>query len=150
MKQIRLTVDSVNQLEDVALKLLSEYPSSKVFALHGSMGAGKTTFVHALCKLLKVKNVVCSPTFTIINEYPDFEGNSIYHFDFYRLKNSREAFDIGASEYLLSGNYCFVEWPEMAGAILPEDTIHVTILHGDTHSQRVFLLGTEMVTPLDE
>ena len=98
-----------------------------VFALHGEMGAGKTTFVHALCDELGVQNAVSSPTFSIINEYTTAAGKTIYHLDLYRLKSVQEAIDVGVEDCFYSGNLCLVEWPEIAPAIFPEDTLHVHI-----------------------
>ena len=95
------------------------------------MGAGKTTFIKALCNCLEVKDVVQSPTFSIINEYKTRLGESVFHFDFYRIKNLEEVFDIGYEEFFYSGCYCFIEWPDRIEAILPENTVKVTIT-GDT------------------
>jgi tRNA threonylcarbamoyladenosine biosynthesis protein TsaE len=106
---------------------LQAFPDSRVFAFFGSMGAGKTTFIKAICAELGVEDIVQSPTFSIINEYKTRSGESIYHFDFYRIKKIGEVFDIGYEDYLYSGNYCFIEWPELIGPLLPDDTIRVHI-----------------------
>ena len=98
------------------------------------MGMGKTTFIKELCRQLGVDGVVSSPTFSIVNEY-DSKGESIYHFDFYRLKNEQEAYDFGYEEYFYSGNYCFVEWPEKIENLLPEDAVLISIT-GDEHGNR--------------
>lgn len=113
-----------------ALEILREAEPHRVFAFDGSMGAGKTTFIKKLCEEMGTMDVVNSPTFAIVNVY-DVEQpyrGEVYHFDCYRLKDIREAMDLGAEEYLYSGNYCFVEWPEMIEAILPEDTVWVKII----------------------
>lgn len=103
----------------------------KVFAFDGHMGAGKTTFIKQLCEDLHSEDIVNSPTFAIVNvyDYPSADGqrHDIYHFDCYRIKDIREALDFGAEEYLYSDEYCFIEWPEMIEAILPEDTVYIHI-----------------------
>ena len=99
----------------------------KVFAFYGKMGAGKTTFIKALCEVLGVKDVITSPTFAIINEYTDGNNNPIYHFDFYRIKKLEEVYDMGYEDYFYSGNLCLLEWPELVEDVLPENVIKVTI-----------------------
>jgi tRNA threonylcarbamoyladenosine biosynthesis protein TsaE len=118
---------SLADLDATAKEFLIDFSSSRIFAFHGELGAGKTTFIKALCAELGVKDAMSSPSFSLVNEYHDANGNPIYHFDLYRLKSPEEAFDIGMEEYLYSGNYCFVEWPERAEELLPEETVHVTI-----------------------
>ena len=112
-----------------ALEILKACEPHRVFAFDGQMGAGKTTFIKKLCEEMGTVDVVNSPTFAIVNVY-DVEQpyrGEVYHFDCYRLKDIREALDFGAEEYLYSGNYCFIEWPEMIEAILPEDTVWIKI-----------------------
>ena len=112
-----------------ALEILKACEPHRVFAFDGQMGAGKTTFIKKLCEEMGTVDVVNSPTFAIVNVY-DVEQpyrGEVYHFDCYRLKDIREAIDFGAEEYLYSGNYCFIEWPEMIEAILPDDTIWIKI-----------------------
>ena len=94
------------------------------------MGAGKTTFIKAICRVIGVVDVVQSPTFSIINEYKTPGGESVYHFDFYRIKKTEEAFDIGYEDYIYSGSYCFIEWPELIAELLPPETIRVTLSAG--------------------
>lgn len=111
------------------LDLLNDHEPHRVFAFDGQMGAGKTTFIKKLCEEMGTLDVVNSPTFAIVNVY-DVERphkGEVYHFDCYRLKDIREAMDFGAEEYLYSGNYCFIEWPELIEALLPEDTVWVKI-----------------------
>jgi len=144
VKQTEFIVEGPAGLQRVARFLLDDYSDRRVIAFHGAMGAGKTTLISVLCRLLGAGDSVCSPTFTIINEYVADDGSCVYHFDFYRLKSAREAFDTGAQEYLNSGSYCFVEWPEAAPAILPDDTLHVTILHGDHEQERRIIVGLDM------
>jgi len=98
-----------------------------VYAFHGNMGTGKTTFIHALCETLGVKDVISSPTFSIINQYETKTGESIYHIDLYRLKNEQEAILTGVEECLYSGKICFVEWPDIAPGIFPDTTLHIHI-----------------------
>lgn len=99
-----------------------------VFAFYGKMGAGKTTFVKALCEELGVDDVVNSPTFAIVNEYHSIVlDGPIFHFDFYRIKRLEEAYDIGVDDYFYSGSPCFIEWPELVEDILPEDVVRITI-----------------------
>ena len=115
------------------LQLLDEVGNRRVFAFYGRMGAGKTTLLKHLCETMGTKDVVNSPTFAIVNVYElngeaaARYGNEIYHFDCYRLKDVREACDFGAEEYIYSGNYCFIEWPEMIDSLLPEDVVSLTI-----------------------
>jgi len=112
-----------------ALEILKETEPHRVFAFDGQMGAGKTTFIKKLCEEMGTADVVNSPTFAIVNVYDveqPYKGE-VYHFDCYRLKDIREALDFGAEEYLYSGNYCFIEWPEMIEALLPDDTVWVKI-----------------------
>ena len=112
-----------------ALDILKQTEPHRVYAFEGEMGAGKTTFIKQLCEEMGTADVVNSPTFAIVNVY-DVEQpyrGEVYHFDCYRLKDIREAMDFGAEEYLYSGNYCFIEWPEMIDALLPEDTVRVKI-----------------------
>jgi tRNA threonylcarbamoyladenosine biosynthesis protein TsaE len=118
---------SESDLTHAARHLIDEFQGSRVFALYGSMGAGKTTFIKAICALLGVVDIVQSPTFSIVNEYKTKEGESIYHFDFYRIKKTEEVFDIGYEDYLYSGSYCFLEWPELVESLLPEGTIRIRI-----------------------
>ena len=118
---------SETDLVPAAVELLRLNPLSRIFAFYGKMGTGKTTFIKALCHQLRVIDVVQSPTFSIINEYKTAQGNSLYHFDFYRITKTEEVFDIGYEEYFYSGDFCFIEWPELIEALLPENTIRVTI-----------------------
>jgi tRNA threonylcarbamoyladenosine biosynthesis protein TsaE len=121
-----VTINSLSELSTVAEQLLYFANEEKFFAFEGNMAAGKTTFIKTICELLGSKDVVSSPTFSIVNEYESANG-LIYHFDFYRLKNIQEAFDIGYEEYFYSGNYCLVEWPQKVEELLPEKYIKVEI-----------------------
>lgn len=125
---MQITINSREELPAAAQSLLQALPpDARVLAFHGHMGAGKTTFIAALCRELGVvDDEVNSPTFAIVNMYQGADSD-IYHFDLYRLEDEAQALDIGAEDYLYSGAWCFIEWPENAPGILPEDTIHVTL-----------------------
>ena len=121
-----LTATSPSDLAAIAQKLLNFATDSRIFLFHGEMGAGKTTFIKALCAELGVDTPVSSPTFAIVNEYEGAQTR-IYHFDFYRLKTQTEALDMGCEEYFYSGDYCFIEWPDKIPDMLPPHYISVTI-----------------------
>lgn len=121
------------------LEILKECAPHRVFAFEGQMGAGKTTFIKSLCEAMGSEDIVNSPTFAIVNVYDveqPYKGE-VYHFDCYRLKDIREAIDMGAEEYLYSGNYCFIEWPEMIEALLPDDTVYVRIIPQENGDRRL-------------
>lgn len=125
----RLSITNERGEEVSALEILKETEPHRVFAFEGQMGAGKTTFIKKLCEEMGSADIVNSPTFAIVNVYDveqPYKGE-VYHFDCYRLKDIREAMDFGAEEYLYSGNYCFIEWPEKIEALLPDDTVRVKI-----------------------
>ena len=124
---MEITIKSLDTIQEAAKEFINRMGEGKVFALYGKMGAGKTTFIKALCETLGVKDVITSPTFSLINEYTDGKGNSIYHFDFYRIKKLEEVYDMGYEDYFYSGNLCLLEWPELIEEILPENVIKVTI-----------------------
>ena len=115
-----------NELSAIATALLNNAEEQKIFLFYGEMGAGKTTLIKELCKQLGVADAVTSPTFSIVNEYA-CNGGKIFHFDFYRLKNPSEALDLGYEEYLDSGNYCFIEWPEKIDDLLPDHYLKINI-----------------------
>jgi len=124
---MEIKIENTQNLTVAAQKFVDEMGENRVFAFYGKMGAGKTTFIKAICETLGVEDVVTSPTFAIVNEYADAKGEPVYHFDFYRIKNLREAYDIGCEEYFYSGYPCFIEWPELVEELLPEDTVKVCI-----------------------
>jgi tRNA threonylcarbamoyladenosine biosynthesis protein TsaE len=120
---------SLEEINSVANELLAQNPE-KVILFNGEMGAGKTTFIKALSKALGVQNATSSPTFSLVNEYETTDGQVLYHFDVYRIKNEIEALDMGIDEYLHSGNYCFIEWAEKIESLLPQQhsIIHLSVL----------------------
>ncbi len=123
-----LTIKNLSGIDAAAREFLSELGNRTLVAFHAPMGAGKTTFITALCRVLGVReDAVSSPTFAIVNEYRAASGDSIFHFDFYRIEKPSEALDIGFYDYIDSGSLCFMEWPENIGEILPEETLHVHI-----------------------
>lgn len=122
-----ILISGLDNIEEAAGEFLMKKPANMVVALYGEMGAGKTTFTKALCKVLGVVDGVNSPTFNLINEYRTDKGEVVYHFDFYRIDKLEEAFDIGFEEFIESGNLCIIEWPEKIEQILPSDTLRVKI-----------------------
>ena len=122
----KVSITSLAELPAAAQSLINYAGSQKIFLFYGDMGAGKTTFIKALCQELGVADEVTSPTFSIVNEYAGTNAN-VYHFDFYRLKNQDEALDMGYEEYFYSGDYCLIEWPEKIPDLLPLNYIKVTI-----------------------
>ena len=120
-------IKDLSALKDAAKQLLTAFPDERIFAFYGAMGSGKTTFIKALCRSLGSRDNITSPTFALINEYSTDDGAVIYHFDFYRIKKLEEAYDLGYEDYIYSGNYCFIEWPEMIESLLPEKIVEVRI-----------------------
>ncbi len=135
-----IEIRSLEEIRPAAKEFIQVMGDHTVFAFHGAMGAGKTTFIKAICEELGVEEVINSPTFAIINEYrSDTTGELIYHFDFYRINKLREAEDIGTEDYFYSGALCFIEWPEKIEELLPADSIQVTITEQPDGSRRVEL-----------
>lgn len=124
---MEIRINSLEQINEAARQFIDEMGENKLFAFYGKMGAGKTTFIKAVCEELGVTDVINSPTFAIVNEYLDGEGFPIYHFDFYRIKRPAEVMDIGFEDYVGSDCVCFMEWPELIGEYLPEETVKVYI-----------------------
>ena len=123
---MNITINSLENIASAAREFISAIGDHKVFAFYGEMGAGKTTFIKAVCEELGVNDVITSPTFAIVNEYTGNEG-SIFHFDFYRIKKLDEVYDMGYEDYFYRGSLCFIEWPELIEEILPDDAVKVTI-----------------------
>lgn len=126
-------------IQQAAAQFVQAMHGATVFAFYGKMGAGKTTFIKALCRELGVADTVNSPTFAIVNEYEDGQGEPIYHFDFYRIKRLNEAYDMGCDEYFYSGHPCFVEWPELIEDILPQEAVRVDISELPDGSRQVIM-----------
>lgn len=122
-----LIINSIEEIQEVAEKFIHEIGDKKIFAFNGKMGAGKTTFIKAICEVMGVQETINSPTFSIVNEYEAADGSIIYHFDCYRINKIQEALDLGAEEYLYSGNLCFVEWSENIAPLLPDSLVNVNI-----------------------
>lgn len=122
-----ITINSTDEIAKAAVKFLDAFPHDHIFAFYGKMGAGKTTFIKALCRAMGSTDNITSPTFALVNEYDTAGAKKIYHFDFYRLRNPEEALDIGLDEYIYSEQYCFMEWPEKIESLLPEELVEVHI-----------------------
>lgn len=131
---------TLENIKDVARKFWQTAGDKKLFAFNGQMGAGKTTFIHALCEVKGVTSTVSSPTFSIINDY-DCGLETVYHMDLYRLKDETEAQRAGVEDVLYSGNICLVEWPEKASGIFPDDTVYVSIELVDGKTRRLRING---------
>jgi len=124
---LRISIPDLASIDDAARELIDTYPDSRIFAFYGEMGAGKTTMIKALCRVLQVTDVTSSPSFGLIYEYRTRGSDSVYHFDFYRIEQLEEAYDIGYEEYIDSGQYCFIEWPEKVATLLPPETVNVNL-----------------------
>ncbi len=121
-----IIIPSLNKIADAAKDFVAQIGDRRVFAFYGSMGAGKTTFIKAVCEELGVTDAVTSPTFAIVNEYNSAHG-PVYHFDFYRINSVAEVMDLGFDDYAYSGNICLMEWPELIEELLPDDTVKVFV-----------------------
>lgn len=125
---VDITIDSLEQMPQAAQQFVQAMGESSLFAFYGGMGVGKTTFIKAVCAAMGVTDVVTSPTFSIVNEYlVPATGQSIFHFDFYRIKKIDEVLDLGFEDYLERGALCFMEWPELVEPLLPDDTVRVDL-----------------------
>lgn len=131
-----ILIPSLDKIADAAQEFVAQMGHRRVFAFYGGMGAGKTTFIKALCQQLGVKDAVTSPTFAIVNEYGSDIG-PIYHFDFYRIKNLAEVMDLGFDDYAYSGHLCLMEWPELIEDLLPDNTVSVHIEENDNGMRKV-------------
>jgi tRNA threonylcarbamoyladenosine biosynthesis protein TsaE len=125
---MEIIIHDIEHIRDAAREFVQAIGQHTVFAFYGKMGAGKTTFIKAVCEELGVTEVITSPTFAIVNEYQvSNDATVIYHFDFYRIKKLEEVYDMGYEDYFYSGSLCFIEWPELIEELLPEGTVRVTI-----------------------
>ncbi|HRW62161.1 MAG TPA: tRNA (adenosine(37)-N6)-threonylcarbamoyltransferase complex ATPase subunit type 1 TsaE [Bacteroidales bacterium] len=132
-----LLLKSLSDLNIVASKFLRLMRDKKVFAFFGPMGVGKTTFIKALCNEMGVVEIVTSPTFALVNEYQTGNGETIYHFDFYRIHKIEEVYDFGYEDYFFSGNYCFIEWPDKIAEILPDNIVYVQMVENEDGSRSI-------------
>jgi tRNA threonylcarbamoyladenosine biosynthesis protein TsaE len=136
---ITLEIVSIKTIKETAQQFIDQIGDRTVFAFNGKMGAGKTTFIKAICETMGVNETVNSPTFSIVNEYEAADGRIIYHFDCYRINKIQEALDLGAEEYLYSGNLCFIEWSENISPILPDSLVNVDIEEKEDGSRNVII-----------
>lgn len=134
---MNIKIESLDKIDDAALEFIKVMGDNTVFAFRGEMGAGKTTFIKAICENLGVSDVINSPTFAIVNEYRSDSGELIYHFDFYRINKIEEVYDFGYEDYFYSGSLCFIEWPELIEDLLPHDTVNVSIKASEDGSRTV-------------
>lgn len=134
---MEIKIQSLEEISSAARQFVESIGERRIFALYGSMGAGKTTFIKAICEELGVEDVITSPTFAIVNEYTTGTGKPLYHFDFYRIKKLDEFYDMGGEDYFGSGNLCFIEWPELIEDVLPEEAVIVNIKEVDDGSRLV-------------
>ena len=133
---MEIKIQNIDTIRESAREFIQNIGERKVFAFYGKMGAGKTTFVKAICEELGVEDVITSPTFAIVNEY-EAHDQSIFHFDFYRIKRLEEVYDMGYEDYFYSGALCFIEWPELIEDLLPEDAVKVTIMENTDGTRTV-------------
>lgn len=134
---MELLLNNLSEIDILANKFVENMNHRKVFAFYGEMGAGKTTFIKAVCKILGVTETITSPTFAIINEYKKSDSEAIFHFDFYRIKNIEEAYDFGYEDYFYSEQLCFIEWPELVEPLLPENVVRVQITVQDNDQRLI-------------
>ena len=140
-----LEIESLKTINKTAGKFIDQIGDRTVFAFNGKMGAGKTTFIKAICETMGVKETVNSPTFSIVNEYEAADGRIIYHFDCYRINKIQEALDLGAEEYLYSGNLCFIEWSENIAPILPDSLVNVDIEEMENGIRKINIQGSSYI-----
>lgn len=133
---MEILIKDLDHIREAAHQFINLIGNHTVFAFYGKMGAGKTTFVKAICEELGVEDVITSPTFAIVNEYTT-PSSPIFHFDFYRIKKLEEVYDMGYEDYFYSGNLCFIEWPELIEEVLPDDAVKVTIKENADGSRTV-------------
>ena len=133
----KITISSLQELDNAAARFLELAGGNTVIAFSGELGAGKTTFIQAICRNLGIEVEVNSPTFSLVNEYFTPEGNSIFHFDLYRIETPEELFDMGYEEYFYSGSLCLIEWPEKAKELIPENALWVKIEIGENEARQL-------------
>lgn len=136
---MELLVEQETKLADAASSIINYAGNEKIFLFHGEMGAGKTTLIKSISQQLGLEENISSPTYSLVNEYALPQGK-IYHFDFFRIKNESEAFDLGFEEYLASGDYCFIEWPEMIPNLWPNNFIEIKIVEENNGVRKISIL----------
>ena len=134
---MNIQITDIEHIDEAARQFVSQIGDRHVFAFYATMGAGKTTFIKAICEELGVKDVITSPTFAIVNEYTTPSEEAIYHFDFYRIKKLEEVYDMGYEDYFYSGSLCLIEWPELIEELLPDDAVKVNITEQEDGSRLV-------------
>ena len=137
MKYNIIEINSLDEYPSAAARFVQEMGDNRIFAFYGNMGVGKTTFIKSVCEAMGVQDAINSPTFAIVNEYEDAVGNTIYHFDFYRIKELAEVYNMGYEEYFDGHAYCFIEWPELIEELLPEEAVKVCIHENDNGTRTI-------------
>ena len=140
---MQIRIENLDGIQAAAQEFIAQMGDSRIFAFYGAMGAGKTTFVKALCEAMGVTDTVNSPTFAIVNEYDTPSGRPIYHFDFYRIKRLAEVYDMGYEDYFYGRGLCFIEWPELIEELLPGNTVKVSIEELESGEREVILSELE-------
>ena len=143
MKEYNITINGIEDYPQAAREFVELLDKGRIFAFYGKMGSGKTTFIKSICEELGVEDTINSPTFAIVNEYEDREQNTIYHFDFYRIKSLEEVYNMGYEEYLYGDAICFMEWPELIEELLPEETVKVFVEENENGSRSVKIIFAE-------
>ena len=133
---MEILIDNESKLKEAAVSLLNFAGNEKIFLFQGEMGAGKTSLIKSICLQLGILENVSSPTYSLVNEYV-YPHGKVYHFDFFRIKNESEAFDLGFEEYLVSGDYCFIEWPEMIPNLCPESFVKIKIIENEMGTRKI-------------
>lgn len=134
---MNFVLKDISDIDTAAKIFVEKFGDKKIFAFYGEMGAGKTTFIKAVCKSMGVTGTITSPTFSLVNEYKTDNGMTIYHFDFYRIENIEEVYDFGYEDYFYSDKMCFIEWPELVETLLPEDVVEVKISVDDNEQRLI-------------
>lgn len=134
---MNFVLKDISDIDTAANIFVEKFGDKKIFAFYGEMGAGKTTFIKAVCKSMEVTGTITSPTFSLVNEYETDNGMTIYHFDFYRIENIEEVYDFGYEDYFYSDKMCFIEWPELVETLLPEDVVEVKISVDDNEQRLI-------------
>ncbi|MBQ8270014.1 MAG: tRNA (adenosine(37)-N6)-threonylcarbamoyltransferase complex ATPase subunit type 1 TsaE [Bacteroidaceae bacterium] len=137
MEKHIIKVNGLQEYAAAAQEFVKMMGDNRIFAFYGSMGSGKTTFIKSVCEEMGVEEAINSPTFAIVNEYESREGETIFHFDFYRIKSIAEVYNMGYEEYLYSDAYCFIEWPELIEELLPEEAVRVEITENGDGSREI-------------